>query len=137
MEKQDLERYLLTSRGKSVCVDVEELPEFPGHVRTVTVLQGPSVHIEFNSLQYDEGGPCFVGDFSSLEALIESLEDYLRRPLSDWRPCWREEAREPEPGQSKEGGKRLVEAISAGRVPLPRVGRFVLKEGYWSRFLRQ
>ncbi|MHB8876879.1 MAG: hypothetical protein ACYC8T_24545 [Myxococcaceae bacterium] len=103
-------------------------------MRSVWIRQGNVVAVEFDSYGSDEGGAYFVGTFDSLGTAVASIEQYLGRPLREWKA----DPEYPEATQlvgAKEDGKRLAAAIQSGTLPLPSGGEFRLKDSYWSQFV--
>lgn len=90
MDLDELRRYLDVSLWHSVVVDVRELPEAPGFLRTVTVRQGYRVTIVYEKCsEYidgtGEGWIKYIGKYNALEVLVEDLAQYIGKPIAEWQ----------------------------------------------------
>ena len=86
----EIERLLNVSLAHSVVVDVREIIEAPGHLRTVTIHRGNDVTIEFERcVDYVHGtgegaGLKYVGHYDTLDELVRAIEAYLGKPVAEW-----------------------------------------------------
>jgi hypothetical protein len=124
----------LVRSSRSITLDVRACNEFPGYVRSVHLREGNVIGVDFEQYGYDEGGAYFNGRYASFMAAVEALERYLGCPIAEWQN--REGDYPVRPSGSNEGGQRLIEALQAGAVPLPRGTQFELGSSYWGRFAR-
>lgn len=87
----------------------------------------------------DEGGLYYWGEFDTIELLIACLEDYLGRPIEQWRALGPGDylARPPEAGTTDSHG--LFKGLLASGQPLvPTKGHFTTSSSsYWFQFLKQ
>jgi hypothetical protein len=134
MSRDEISRYLAVGSTRSVVVDLSLSAEFSGQVRQVTIRAGNFVTVEFYPYGYDEGAPCFWGQYPDLDSLIADLEVYLARPLSEWENFTRSGSY-PEADETAidhaTGGQDLTRAVAAGSVPLPSGVRYELRGGWW------
>jgi hypothetical protein len=87
MDRAEIERYLAAALGHSIMIDVRELPEFPGLVRTVLVHEDFHVTIEFPTargyVDFDDEPTCspkYLSAYRNLDDLIADLEPFLGVP---------------------------------------------------------
>ena len=123
MTLEEIQRYLITGSG-GVCVDRSIANPFPSRVREVTILRGNRVMIELNLFDQDEGGPRYLGQFDSLEDLVNCLEAYFERPVAAWQNFSRSGAYPPEPKDwtgtcSSPEHDRFLEAVLTNTLHLP------------------
>lgn len=83
MTRQGLLRALSVGR-RGVCVLCAPCPYFPSHVIEVTILRGLRVTVEYNAYGQEDGGPRYVADYCSVDALIDDVERFLNRGISQW-----------------------------------------------------
>lgn len=86
MNIKELENYIELGRTASVCVDMKDLPEYSGFVRTVTFYQKSRVCIEFYPLVFDVHDAIidYCCQFNSLEDAVHSIEIYTGKTIGDW-----------------------------------------------------
>jgi hypothetical protein len=139
MDYDELRRYLDVSLAHSVVVDVRELSEAPGYLRTITVHQDGRVTIEFPPAReyaqgdFEGGGLKYVGQYETLDELIEVLEEYLGSPVGKWRnftaaPYEPHTLDEPDSAANIRYFEDLVRTRS---VALPSRGHFTLTGIHW------
>ena len=132
MSKEEIIKYINLSRYKCVCVEVRLAPEFPGFVRSIIIKPHNIVRIEFDSYGIEEGGIYYTGKYPSLDALVESLENYLSVPLEKWENCTKTGSY-PEVQQAAnmlEGQLKIAKAVETRSVPLPKESLFTLQTDY-------
>jgi len=139
MQRADIERYLHARLGHSVIVDVREVEDAPGNVRTVTIHRDYKVTIEYEtSKSYAEGeseggGLKYIGQYLSLDDLIVDLEEYLEAKMQQWRnftsePLSPASLDDPDSVKSQQYFEDLVRRRA---VPLPRGVSYKLAGVYW------
>lgn len=85
MTKDEILNYLKVSRYKSVVVDQSLCVDYPGWVRTILIRPGFLVEIDYNPYNLDEGiNPGYEAEYSSLDVLVSSLEEFLGLKIEDW-----------------------------------------------------
>lgn len=84
MELDGLIQYIKMSRNKSVIVDQCIPEEYPGYVRTITIMQNSIVRVEFEVYGCDEGGITYFVQYFDYECLVKNLEEYLAKKIEDW-----------------------------------------------------
>lgn len=90
-----------------------------GMVRTVSIIRGPKVLVEFENWGYDQGGAAFVKPFPSLELAIEEVETFLNRSIADWNNVNLNGSYPQKPTESSDG---FIFDINQGTVELPSDG---------------
>ena len=139
MNRTEIERYLEVGRGHSLVVDVREVAEVPGNLRTVTIHRGNRVTIEYErSRAYvdgdsEGGGLKYVGEYANLDELLTDLEAYLGAKAEQWSnftesPLVPKILDDPDPVKSLGYFEDLVRR---GAVPLPAGRRYELAGVYW------
>ncbi|MCI9478038.1 MAG: hypothetical protein HFI21_03425 [Lachnospiraceae bacterium] len=81
MELNSLIQHMKLSRNKSVIVDRCIPKEYPGYVRTITIMQNSIARVEFEVYGYDEGGITYFIQYLDYECLVKNLEEYLTKKL--------------------------------------------------------
>ncbi len=119
-----------TANG-SVCVDIISTPQYSGFVRRVIFYPRNRVCIEFVGIDVgeDESGYEFCCTFSSLDEAINSIEQYLNKPLSSWINHTKTGIR-PKIEESTDietGYEQLKKDIISSKISLPRTGGYVPK----------
>ena len=135
MRRSELERRLAVGAGHACRIDAREVEGCPGYVRTLSLLEGGTVVVEFNVWGVDEGGLTFRGELGSLEDAITYLEGYLRRPFSDWPKHDAAYPPEPRGVGSPECHERFLRALHEERIALPDPARFTSALGWWRQHL--
>jgi hypothetical protein len=145
MEDREIERYLYASMAHSITVDVQELPDAPGNLRTVTIHQDHHVTIEYqtcrqyahpdweNHLDWEGGLLKYIGQYDSLEDVIRDLENFLGKPWREWTnfttmPYEPRILDDPDPTANLRYFEGLVRERN---VKLPAYGRFRFADIYW------
>jgi len=136
MTSEELERALSVGSTHSCCVDIRNLPEAPGYVRTTTLHDGNRLNIEFDVWGMDEGGLYFWAGFDMLEQMVCCVEDYLERPIADWQQLGPEDY-PPRPAETgtPESHQQFRTLLESGGPSLPDRGDFHTKDSYWSQFM--
>lgn len=132
MDHDELRRYLDVSLAHSAVVDVREIPEAPGYLRTITVHNDYGVTIEFETcLQYVqgdwEGGILkYIGRYDTLEDVINDLEQYLGKPITAWQNYTRDpyEPKKLDEPDYESCKKYFEELVRSRRMDLPPRGDF-------------
>jgi hypothetical protein len=132
----ELDDILSLSRAHSYCVDVRPVPEAPGYVRTLTLYAGNRVNLEFDIWGMDEGGLYYWASFDSLSEMIRCVEDYLTRPIAEWRCLGPVEYPAP-PSQTERDNshRKFQQLLGAGGPTLPASGEFQTGSTYWLKFM--
>jgi hypothetical protein len=144
MDHDEIQRYLDVSSAHSVTVDVQEVSEAPGNLRTITIHRDIRVAIEFQkcseyaSADWEGGGLKYVGKYSALLDAVLSLEEFLGRAVREWVNFTREPyepavLEEPDPAANLAYFERLVRE---NNMVLPRGGGFQLAGIYWRHVQR-
>lgn len=133
MTFDDLLRELSVGSEHAVCIDVRNLSDAPGYVRTTTLHEGSQVAIEFDVWGLDEGGLYFRADFATLEAAVKCVEDYIGRQLGEWGQS-EYPARPAETGTA-ESHHQFRELLACGGPALPASGEFRAHSDYWLQFM--
>ena len=111
-----------------VCVDRAHLPEYPGWVRKIIFYRGNRVVIEFvgHWVGDDEIGYEYKCNFPTLQEAIESIEDFLQKPVSEWVNYTKTgyQGEEPDMQALQIGTIKLEEEIANNKVNLPKIGRY-------------
>ncbi len=122
MTKEELQRYVLMGRTRSVCVSIELLPDASGYVRWVWVRRNFVVEIEFMPYGIeDEPYFSYRGIFGDIDSLIYNIEIFLGRSISEWdnhnrTPCYPSRPQDMDLNAGHEAMRLLVDAK---QVPLP------------------
>jgi hypothetical protein len=144
MDQDEVQRYLDTSIAHSVTIDVREIAEAPGHLRTITIHAGIQVTIEFQKCSeyiegdWEGGGLKYVGQYDALEEAVRDLEGYLATPIGKWRNYTRERY-EPlmvTEADSTENLAYFENQVRQRSIPLPEHGGFVLAGIHWRHIQR-
>src|SRR5262249_49578016 len=85
MTRDEVFRYVSVGRSKSVHVDIRLMDEYPGYVRSVIFHDGNRVSVEFELYGFDEGGAYFWAEYPSLDAAIDSVEEFLGVLIEGWQ----------------------------------------------------
>jgi hypothetical protein len=139
MNQDEITRYLDVSLVHSITIDVREVDEAPGWLRTVTIYDDYSVDIEFQKCsEYlsgeGEGGWLkYVGNYENLENCVSDLVEFLGMPMSSWlnftlhvyAPAVVEEL------DSTKNIEYFESLVRDKRATLPLHGRFRLAGIYW------
>jgi hypothetical protein len=135
MAPEDLARILSIGRWHSCAVDIRNLSEASGFVRTTTLHQGNRVCIAFDTWGMDEGGLYFWATFPTQDAMVACIESFLSLPIAQWPS--NTEYPERHPAVDETGGTdRFIEILRSGRLPLPVCGAFEANgSSYWLQFL--
>lgn len=139
MEKDEIRRCLDASVAHSAVVDVREVEEAPGYLRTVTIHDDLAVTIEYQkcadyrSAEIEGGGLKYVGAYEHLDEAIHDLEEFLGSPMTSWRnylasPYAPSVLEELDPAKNVAWFEAQVRA---GTVPLPRAGSFEISGIHW------
>ncbi len=138
LNSTEIERLLNVSLVHSVEVDVREVNEAPGNLRTVTIYED-HVTIEFETcVDYVHGtgegyGLKYTGQYETFDECIRSLEDYLGKRMSEWSnytetPYEPKILDQPDPAANQ----RYFEGLVRDRkMRLPTGGDFHLAGIYW------
>jgi hypothetical protein len=105
------------------------MPEYPGFARSISIRDGNRVSVEFEQYGFDEAGAYFNAKYTSLDAAIEAVEEFLGSPIESWQNYNKTGNYPEDPYQldASDGYAKLVEAIRNDNVPLPRGSRFSLQ----------
>jgi hypothetical protein len=144
MNREEVRRYLDVSLAHSIVIDVREVGEAPGYLRSITIHRDYCVTIEFQKCsEYIEGdiegsGLKFVGEYDTLENAIGDLEEFVGQTVEKWVNYTEERylpviVVESEPAKNLEYFEHLVR-INA--IPLPERGRFQIAGIYWRHVRR-
>lgn len=133
MTFDDLLRELAVSSEHAVCIDVRNLNDAPGYVRTTTLHAGNQVTIEFDVWGLDEGGLYFRAAFATLEAAVKCVEVYVGRPLGEWGQA--EYPPRPAETGTAESHRQFRELLALGGPALPAGGEFRTHSDYWLQFM--
>jgi hypothetical protein len=144
MDYDEIRRYLDVSLAHSISIDVRDVLEAPGNVRTVTIHRDARVTIEFQkSTEYSGGdyegsGLKYVGKYDSVDDAVRGLEKYLARPMHEWRNYTRDRydpvvKHESPPAENLAYFEGLVRER---KMPLPEGGNFQLAGIYWRHIQR-
>jgi hypothetical protein len=139
MDYDEVRRYCDASLAHSITIDVREVAEAAGNLRTVTIHDDHSVTIEFQRcadyVQPDPegGGLKYVGKYESLEAAVLDLEEYLEKAVVAWSnftstPYEPRVLDEPDPQANVAYFESLVRARA---MRLPVRGAFEIAGIYW------
>ncbi len=134
MNSDEIENYTQLGRCACVCVDMKELPDYLGYVRTIVFYRNNRVCIEFYPLVFDVHNPFidYCCEFNSLENAIDSIGDFLQKPIENWTnynkkgdfPIYIDE--ESSLNINQESYERLMKDASDHKINLPRKGNFKL-----------
>jgi len=134
MDKQEILRYLETSRAKSICVDRQLLKQYSGYVRDITIMKETVLRIEFNEYDYDEGGLGIKVYYNTFDELLYALEEYTGKCITDmdnisksgWYPELEQEV------NFDESGLRFKQDLIDKKIELPKGGiKYEIPIGYW------
>jgi hypothetical protein len=139
MDTEEVRRFVDVSLAHSIVVDVSEVVEAPGNLRTITIHRENRVTIEFQKcIDYveggiDGGGLKYVGQYTSLEEIILDLECYLGRPATEWtnrtsNPYEPKLMSEPDPAANF---KHFEDRVRRKDVELPVRAIFEIAGIYW------
>ena len=76
MNKNDIMQHLIVGRSKTIIIEQKRSKEYPGYVRTITIMRENIVCIEFEGYGCEEGGITYYVQFDIIETLSERLEEY-------------------------------------------------------------
>jgi hypothetical protein len=129
MTRDEVYRYICVGSSKSVCVDIRLMPEYPGFVRSISFRDGNRVSVEFEQYGFDEAGAHFNAKYTSLDAAIEAVEEFLGSPIESWQNYNKTGNYPEEPSHlnASDGYAKLIEAIRNDNVPVPKGSRFSLQ----------
>ncbi len=139
IEAHRVARYPDVSLAHSVVVDVLEVAEAPGNLRTITIHDGLDVTIEFETCtaylesDIEGGGLKYVGHYDTIDDAIADLEDYLGTPVQEWinfteNPYEPTISSEPDPAKNL---RYFEDLVRQRRMILPKRGGFELAGIYW------
>jgi hypothetical protein len=139
MDRDEIFRYLHASLAHSITVDVMEVSEAPGNVRTITIHNDDRVTIEFQkSQEYVEGGDesgglKYYAPYPELEEAIQDLEEYLGRPVEEWGNFTSQRyepmvLEEPDPAANF---RYFEDLVRRKLIKLPRLGKYELAGIHW------
>lgn len=117
-----------------MCIDISLSNDLPGFVRKVIIWKDLQVTIKFDNYGYDEGGIYYVGNFESLDELVENIEVYLEKPISAWENFSQTGNYPERRSEFSISGDTIKEKIRQGNISLPNKGSFFLTSGYWKQF---
>lgn len=146
MDREEIDRCLDVSSNHSVTVDVRDVDEAPGFVRTVTMHRdrasqhGVSITIEYPPAteyiagDFEGGGLRFMAEYAHRDDAIRDLEEFLRMDISSWKnfvhqphtPAVIEEA-----PFTPENTAHFEAMVRERAVVLPRSTRFAVGGMYW------
>jgi hypothetical protein len=135
MKIEEVSLYLELS--PSLCLDIKVVEAFPGYVRSVYLRERNRVVVEYEQYGFDEGGAYFYADYDNLTSAVSDLENYLARPITQWRSLSPPANYPLVPGlvDVSEGTRRLASAIANESVPLPNGAVYELRgSSYWLRY---
>ena len=139
MEVGDLLRYIEMSRSRSVIVDRSIPQEYPGYVRTVTVMPDGVIRVEFETYGCDEGGITYFIKYADYEALVKSLEEYFMKKIDHWENISRT-GFYPDQIEVSDMGlvhRKIQADLVNGKIQYKQNGiKTWLPDGYWKRLLQ-
>jgi hypothetical protein len=137
MTKSELIQILSFGREHACCVDLQHVPAAPGYVRTTTIHEDLRVSIEFDVWGLDEAGLYYWGKFENIELLISCLEEYLSRPIEQWRALGPYEyLPTPRETGTAESHRLFKDFLASGQALVPTSGNFKTKSTDWLPFLK-
>ncbi|MDF1664548.1 MAG: hypothetical protein P1V97_22505 [Planctomycetota bacterium] len=135
MDFRDLRFTLMAT--SSFQIDIRLSEQIPDHVRTVAISE-KSISVQFDQYNWDEGGLYFQAPIVNLADSIAILEDYIAKPLTEWRDCSLDYPEAPETVLSVEYGRSLIkDLLSNEELRLPDGHSFRIGSLYWSQFVPQ
>lgn len=138
MELNSLIQHMKLSRNKSVIVDRCIPKEYPGYVRTITIMQNSIVRVEFEVYGYDEGGIIYFIQYLDYECLVKNLEEYLTKKIDDWDNI-NQTGFYPEEMTVNDIDtihKKIKTDLINKRISLPLGGiKIWMPDGYWKRLI--
>lgn len=138
MDKEEVIRYLNSSKTNSICIDRRLLDEYPGFVRDITIKKNAILKVEFNVHGYNEGGLTVTIVYENLEILIKAIEKYITLDLINWgninKSGWYPEL-ESEVDFETSGNKLKRDFVNR-KLSLPIDGKeYIISPGYWKDLL--
>lgn len=137
MNKNDIMQHLIVGRSKAIIIEQKRSKEYPGYVRTITIMRENIVRIEFEEYGWDEGGITYYVQFDTIEKLIESLEEYLGKTIENWdninkTGTYPEENNDDESVNKTLSDKKIIEDMLSDKIKLPKNGNHTwMPNGYW------
>ena len=132
MDREEIVSTIAVGAGKSICVLMDRPSAFPGYVRLISFHSDNRMQVAFEVDGLDEGGAYFWATYPTFDALLASLEQFLRMPVQDWqRPHLEELPR----GRVVPDHEALAAAIRAKTIDFPAGVQIKLQDSYWSQFL--
>lgn len=139
MDRDEVRRYLDVSLVHSIVIDVQEVPEAPGTLRSIMIHEDQDVTIEYQTCaEYvtgdsEGGGLKYIGHYDAMDELVEDIEEYLGKPIEQWHnftatPFEPEILSEPNPEQNL---RYFEDLVRDRRLSLPRRGEFEVAGIHW------
>jgi hypothetical protein len=144
MDLAEINRYLYASVAHSITVDVIELDEAPGTLRTITIRRDNSVTIEFPpateyaTSDFEGGGLKYRATYDAMEDAVSDLESFLGKPLEKWRN-FTEHPYEPRVLQAPDPKGNIAffeNLVRTDSVPLPTGAQYRLTGIHWRHVKR-
>ncbi len=132
MGREEIVSTIAVGAGKSICVLMDRPSAFPGYVRLISLHSDNRIQVAFEVDGLDEGGAYFWATYPTFDALLASLEQFLRKPVQDWQRPYLEELPR---GRVVPDHEALATAIRAKTIDFPAGVQFKLQDSYWSQFL--
>lgn len=135
MDKEEIIRYIETSRNKSVIIDRSLLEEYQRYVREIVITKKDTIRIEFNTYNHEYGGLTLYFKYLNFDVLISSIEKYLNKNIENWEnisktgyyPVLDEKA------DNTETKRDLKEDFISDKIKLPDdYVEKILPDGYWN-----
>lgn len=134
MTIDEIKNHIELGKWASVCVDLRELSEYPNYARAVVFYRNNRICVEFYPLVFDVHNATidYCCEFGSLEDAVDSVEEFLEKPVEDWTnynkkgafPIYIDEQSERE--ISPEVYERLMRDACDRKINLPLKGNFRL-----------
>lgn len=133
MKLEELKRH-------EVHVDVRPVDGADGELRVVTVLSQKRVLIQYITVhEYLKGhwepGLVYKGDFGDWESLVSSLEQFLGRPISEWRNFSKEPfaIHDVDSGDPAANLDFFIRKVHGRQLQVPDGVPFTLTSIYWQQ----
>lgn len=134
MDLVELRIRLKLGKSRTVVIFCELCSEYPGYVKTITIMDVRKVRIEYNVYGYDEAGVTYFVEFENENMMIESMERYIGKSFADWRNINLESEYPRKPDGIYEIGQahnKISEDIRNNKIKLPVNGTIRRKEDGW------
>jgi len=134
MDREEIIRYIETSRNKSVIVERSLLDEYRQYVREIVITKEDTIRIEFNTYNQEYGGLTFFFKYLNFDMLISSLEKYLNKEVKNWENISKTGYYPflDEKPDKNESERDLEEDFISDNIKLPdNYVEKILPDGYW------